>query len=111
MRNLATKAAALASDPVQYLTHFGETEPLSEQTKALAEKYLLRVKAEGMSTATAERFDQLRIENYASSSAGNASLPPSSSVLEDTSTGESFWCTGHSNCLQQLTNARQYKNQ
>jgi len=33
----------VASDPVQYLTHFGETDSLSEQDEVLAEKYLVRV--------------------------------------------------------------------
>ena len=99
---LGTKHAALASDPVRYLTNFGETDTLSEQNESLAEKYLVRVWAGVRSTTTAERFDQLKIENYtsASTSAGNDSLPPTSSVIEGTSTGESLWSTGHSNCLR-----------
>ena len=43
MSKVGTKHAAMASDPVQYLTNFGEADTLSDQDTALAEKYLVHV--------------------------------------------------------------------
>jgi len=82
MSKVGTKHAAVACNPVQYLTNFGETNTLSEQDEALAEKYLVRVWAGARSTTTTETFDQLRLENYTSASAGIDSLPPTSSVIK-----------------------------
>ena len=70
MSKVGTKHAALASDPAQYPTNFGETDTLPEQDEAQAEKYLVRVWAGGSSTTTVETFEKLRIENYTSASAG-----------------------------------------
>jgi len=72
----------VTSDPVQFLMNFGETDTLSEQDEALAEKYLVRVWAGARSTTTAETFDHLRLENYTSASAGLDCLPPTSSVIK-----------------------------
>ncbi|KAH3837457.1 hypothetical protein DPMN_110847 [Dreissena polymorpha] len=49
--------------------NFGETDTLSEQDEALAEKYLVRVWAGARSTTTTETFEHLRLENYTSASA------------------------------------------
>ena len=57
---VGTKHAAVASDPAQYLTNFGETDTLSEQDEALAEKYLVRVWAGAKTITTADTFDQVR---------------------------------------------------
>ena len=81
MSKVGTKHAALASDPVQYLTNFGEADTLSDQDTALAEKYLVRVWAGVRSNTTAETFDDLRVENYNSARAGIDALPPTSSVI------------------------------
>lgn len=78
MSKVETKHAAVACDPIQYLTNFGETE----QDEALAEKYLVRVWAGDRSTTTTETFDQLRLENYTSASAGIDFLHPTSSVIK-----------------------------
>ena len=81
MSKVGIKHAALVCDPVQYLTNFGETDTLSEQDTALAEKYLVRAWAGAASlTTTAETFDQLRVENYTSASVGIDALPPTCSV-------------------------------
>jgi len=61
---------------------------LEKQTRyqsktALAEKYLVRVWAGARSTATAEAFDQLWVENDASVSCGIDALPPTSSVIRE----------------------------
>ncbi len=91
---LRTKHAAMASDPVQYLTNFGESDTLSEQYPALAaEEYLVRVWAGTRLTSTAKSFDQLRTETYISGSARIA-LPPQVVSSVATSTKEHFWCTG-----------------
>ena len=66
MSKVGTKHAAMASDPVQYLTNFGEVDTLSDQDTALAEKYLIRVWAGVRSNTTAETFDDLKLENYSS---------------------------------------------
>ena len=81
MSKVGTKHAALVSDPVQYLTNFGESNILSEQDLALAEKYLVRVWAGARSVTMAETFDQLRAEQYTSASAAIDALPPTSSVI------------------------------
>lgn len=81
MSKVGTKHAAMASDPVQYLTNFGEADTLSEQDIALAERYLVRVWAGVRSATTAETFDQLRMENYTSASDRIDSLPPTSSTV------------------------------
>ena len=57
----------MVSDPVQYLTNFGESITLSE--KDAAEKYLVRVRAGSRSTTAAETFDELKVEYYNSASA------------------------------------------
>ena len=82
MSKIGTKNAAMASDPVQYLTNFGETDVLSEQDIAQAEKYLVRVWAGTRSNTTADTFDQLRLENYTGGSVGIYCLPPTSSVIK-----------------------------
>ena len=83
MSKVGTKHAAVTSDPVQIFNkNFGETNTLSEQDEALAEKYLVRVWAGARSTTTAETFDHLRLENYTSASAGLDCLPPTSSVIK-----------------------------
>ena len=41
MRKVGTKHAAIACNPVQYLTNFGETETLLEQYVVLAEAVCL----------------------------------------------------------------------
>ena len=66
MSTVGSKHAAMACDPVQYLTNFGETDTLLDQDAAQAEKYLVRVWAGVRSTTTSETFDQLRAENYIS---------------------------------------------
>jgi hypothetical protein len=81
MSKVGTKHAAMACDPVQYLTNFGEKEILLEQDAALAEKYLVRVWAGARSSTTTETFDQLRVENFVSASAGIDALPPTSSEI------------------------------
>ncbi|KAL8619946.1 hypothetical protein ACOMHN_015228 [Nucella lapillus] len=81
MSKVGTKYAAMTADPVQHLTNFGETDSLSEQDEALAEKYLVHVWAGVKSRTTAETFNQLRVENYTSATAGIDSLPPTSSVI------------------------------
>jgi hypothetical protein len=81
MSKVGTKHAAMACDPVQYLTNFGETDILLDQDAALAEKYLVRVWAGARSTTAAETFDQLRVENYLCSSVGIDALPPTSSEI------------------------------
>ncbi|KAH3705185.1 hypothetical protein DPMN_080251 [Dreissena polymorpha] len=43
MSKVRTKHAAVTSDPVQFFMNFEETDTLSEQDEALAEKYLVRV--------------------------------------------------------------------
>ncbi|KAH3863597.1 hypothetical protein DPMN_026585 [Dreissena polymorpha] len=43
MSKVETKHASETSDPVQFLMNFGETDTLSEQDEALADKYLVRV--------------------------------------------------------------------
>ncbi len=78
---MGIKHAALASDPVQYLINFGETDTLSEQDLELAEKYLVYVWAGIKSSTTAATFNQLRLDNYTSVSAGIDSLPPTSSLI------------------------------
>ena len=42
LSKVGTKHAALACDPVQYLTNFGGTKFLSDQDAAMAEKLLIR---------------------------------------------------------------------
>ena len=64
----------MTSDPVQYLTNFGETNVLSEQIYQ-AEKYLVRVWAGTWSKTATETFDRLRLENYTGSSVGIDYLP------------------------------------
>ena len=81
MSKVGTKHAAMASDPVEYLTNFGNADTLTEQDIALAEKYLVRVWAGARSSTTADTFDELKVENYSSSRAGIDSLPPTSSVI------------------------------
>jgi hypothetical protein len=54
---VGTKHAAMACDPVQYLANFGETNTVSEQDAALAEKYLVRVWSGARSSTTSETFD------------------------------------------------------
>ena len=43
MRKIGTKHAAIVSDPVQYLTSFGENSIMTDQDRDLAEWYLVRV--------------------------------------------------------------------
>ena len=81
MSKVGTKHAAMASDPVQYSTNFGEVDTLSDQDTALAEKYLIRVWAGVRSNTTAETFDDLKLENYSSARAGIDALPPTSTVV------------------------------
>ena len=66
---------------MQYLTHFGETDTLSDQYVVLAEKYLVRIWAGDRSTTTTHTFNQLRVEQYTSSRAGIYALPPTSSEI------------------------------
>ena len=81
MSKVGTKHAAMVSEPVQYLINFGEAETLTEQDTALAEKYLVSVWAGARSSTIVETFDDLRLENYSSASAGiDASLPTSSVI-------------------------------
>ena len=75
MSKVGTKHAAMASDPVEYLTNFGNADTLTEQDTALAEKYLVRVWAGARSSTTSDTFDELRVETYSSASAGIDSLP------------------------------------
>ena len=81
MSKVGTKHAALASDPAQYLTNFGEADTLSDQDTALAEKYLIRVWAGVRSNTTAETFDDLKLENYSSARVGIDALPPTSTAV------------------------------
>ncbi|KAL7406573.1 hypothetical protein ABVT39_022458 [Epinephelus coioides] len=60
MSKVGTKHAALASDPVQYLTNFGDVDTVSEQDTELAEKYFVQVWAGARSSMAAETFDDLR---------------------------------------------------
>ena len=76
-----TKHAAIASDSVQYLSNFGETTTLTEQDKALAEEYLVKVWTGARSKTHASTFSQLRPQSYCSATAGIGSLPPTSSVM------------------------------
>ena len=81
MSKVGSKHAALACDPVQYLTNFGETDTLLEQDAALAQKNLLRIWTGARSNTTCETFDQLRLENYITSTVGIDALPPTSSEI------------------------------
>lgn len=63
MSKVGTKHAAMAFDPVQYVTNFGETDTLSEQDVTLAERHLVRVWAGAISITTPEMFNQLRVHN------------------------------------------------
>ena len=63
------------------MTNFGETDSLSEQDEALAEKYLIHVLADIRSTTTAVTFNQLKWENYSSARVRIDSLPATSSVI------------------------------
>ena len=81
MSKVGTKYAAMASDPVQYLTNFGDADTFTEQDAALAEKYLVRVWAGARSSTTAVTFDDLRVENYTCANVGIDALPPTSSVI------------------------------
>ena len=81
MSKVGTKHAAMASDPVQYLTNFGDADIFTEQGAALAEKYLVRGWAGARSSTTAVTFDDLRVENYTCANAGIDALPPTSSVI------------------------------
>ena len=81
MSKLGSKHAAVACDPVQYPTNFGETDALLEQDVLLAEKYLVHVWAGARSTTICETFDQLRVENYIISSVGIDALPHTSSEI------------------------------
>ena len=81
MSKVGTTHAAMSCDQVQCLTHFGETDSLSEQGLAPAEKYLVRVWSESRSTTTAETFNQLRVEQHTSSSVGTDYIPPTSSEI------------------------------
>src|SRR6218665_3841037 len=63
MSKMGTKHVSMAREPVNYLNHFGETDPLLEQNTELAKKCLVRVLAgaryDCMSKmGTKETFDQ-----------------------------------------------------
>ena len=64
MSKVGSKHAAMACDPVNYMTNFRETDKLLEQYSKLAYKYLIRVWAGARSTTTCETFDQFRAESY-----------------------------------------------
>src|SRR6218665_49734 len=64
MSKVGSKHAALACDPVHYMTNIGETDTLLEQDTELSEKYLIRVWPGARSTTTCETFDQFRAESY-----------------------------------------------
>ena len=81
MSKVGTKHAAIASDPVQYLTNFGERTTLSEQDIQLAEKYLVRCWVGPRSTTRCDTFDQLRLQVYTSSVCRIDQLPPTSSSV------------------------------
>lgn len=81
MSKVGTKHAAMISDPVQYLANIGEADTLTEQDAALAEKYFVCVWAGAMSTTTAKRFDDFRVEICTSGSTGIDALPPTSSGI------------------------------
>ena len=81
MSKVGSKHAAMTSDPVKYLSNFGEESILTEQGIPHAEKYLVRVWAGVRSKTTAETFNELRFENYIGDSTGIDSLPPTSSVI------------------------------
>ena len=66
---------------MQYLSNFGETTTLTEQDKALAEEYLVKVWTGARSKTHASTFSQLRPQSYCSATAGIGSLPPTSSVM------------------------------
>src|SRR6218665_54842 len=83
MSKVGTKHAAMSCDPVQYLKMFWETDKLLEQDAELAEKYLVRVWAGARSNTTCETFNQLRAENYITSTVGIDALPPTSSEITD----------------------------
>lgn len=82
MSKIGTKHAAIVSDPVTFLERFGETDKLSEEDEAKAEKYLVQVWTGVRSTTHALTFNQLRVEKYCSATAGLDSLPPTSSVIK-----------------------------
>src|SRR6266516_7873975 len=82
LSKIVSQHAAMAYDPVQYLTNFGETEHLLEQDAALAEKYLVHVWAGARSYTTCETFDQLIIEHYIKLRVGIDALPPTSSEMK-----------------------------
>ena len=81
MSKVESKHAALACDPVQYLTKFGETDAFLEQDAALAEKYLVHVWAGARSTTNSETFDQLRLEIYTTARVALDALPPTSNEI------------------------------
>ena len=77
MSKVGSNHAAMACDPVHYMTSFGQTDTLLEQDTELADKYLVRVWAG--STITCETFDQFRAESYLTQTVGIDALPPSTS--------------------------------
>ena len=66
MSKIGSKLCALSSDPEHYLSHFGETQTLSEQDMALAEKFLVKCWIGSRSSTSCLTFDELRVEKYTS---------------------------------------------
>ena len=74
---------------------------LSEQDITPAEKYLVRVWSGAWSTTTAETFNQLRVEQHTSSSAGTDALPSTSSEIRGQIHGGAF--RGNTACRLNVT--------
>ena len=80
---IGTKHAALSCDPQKFLTYFGESDDLAEETLKRAENYLVRIWAGARSTSPSYTFDQLRLEQHTAAKPAKPleGLPPTSSVM------------------------------
>lgn len=79
---VGTKLAGLRSEPVYYLSSFGESPLLSESDLDLAEEYLVRVYNGTRSKTNATTFNELRYESQVRSTVvALDKLPPTSSVI------------------------------
>lgn len=79
---VGTKHAAFVSNPLHYLSNFGEDEIISNEAEALAEEFLVQLTVGVRSRTSAKTFDQLRMEYYKSGKAGIDALPATSSEIK-----------------------------
>ena len=80
---IGTKQAAFSCDPQKFLTYFGESDDLAEETLKRAENYLVRIWAGARSTSPSYTFDQLRLEQHTAAKPAKPleGLPPTLSVM------------------------------